>query len=1749
MRKLRFHKAEPIFPGGGTVEIIPFDFGRQNALYSRVRTELLDEAGIARARVHGQKHQTHALTSSMALRKARIAWTMVFFSMPVTLAPIISPFTPVRERNCTSSGLIARWVGTTTGTFTLTLNGEAATLTIGSLSFDVDASGYADVGTNNAITTDKGVLTITGISNSTVSYEYTLTSSQDHSGGEVSDTFAVNVIDATGDKAETKTLTINIVDDEPEISAKTVDPLVTSDVDVNSEDGATASVDITDLFSINPGADGQKSLEYEFAAPSITGVQALVGTETSDGTTYAWETVTVTASGSTVTGTTASGQTAFVVSVVGDTVKFDQKLALQHPNGEGTKEMTLGTLTLNATLTDNDNDTAGPASSTITLKVQDDVPTITVNALTDVDDLEVHEAAIGDSSNPDISDTITLSLSDVFDPDYGEDGPGLEVAEEYGFSFGESVENDRVETGLYALGDGGEQGDPLYLYMDPESDNRLYGATEETSEDNDPWFELNLNDGELTFTLLKPVWHDHTDLSDDDHVGEDEAVTLDGIPEGMVKLDYTIYDGDEDSDTKSLDLHDLGIKITIKDDVPTVSVVENEEPVSLAVDESWLQGTDTQPVGRETTFSEYIAAHADNMNNSMFVPDGNGSYSYVGEDIVEGAGEAFSNVASLSASSLFDFDYGKDGPISENATVYSLNVKPASSDEGTTVSFIVDGTSVEVTAYAAQIGSDTPLQTYTHDDVYLFEYNGSVYGVTLLEGEGETPVASSPVFEITIDEESGEIQMEQYTAILHDSPKPGDDYAEANDNSVTLPGMVQVKLAVTDADNDTVESPSLVDIALKFEDDVPAFVFKDNTASVTKHDGRLIVRSQGTALDTAGADGPMPVTVTTPDGSVDVDYLMVFDTSAMNFEADATTKTFKIFLGGADTTEDNAKDVTMTITTGLTGQTIKMTYDSANHEPVTLLEGTLDTEGNWRVDIETTFRIAETNDDGSYIYEEGSNTLIKADGELPLAFRITDSEGDTTTAFQSIPLKIINVDPNEVDYIGNGEDEFVVGNNGAAGTVAPGDVGGVTGGTVAASTYNICFILDTSSSMTSNYVGTGSSRQTRLAVAKESIQSFIEDSVLPSTTKTLYNMSICTFDDRERGTTNITIDNTGDTPIYKIGNVSYGNNVTNFLRGLSNALPGNNDVHQGTNYQSALNAANTWFGTLGDISSAKGNLTYFLTDGCPASGTQNGLSNQTLYESALPVYATLISRAANMEVNAIGFGVDSREAMSSLALFDNTTDKLDPDGTIANIEDYSAVPTTGGYTLYYGTVNSGNVTGTWRSTLYEGTYEALSNFKNADTHKTNYYYVEVSEGVYHPLSYSEGVWSYTDNNGSKVQLSDEQVYVYAGGGVSTQVETGDALSAAFQSGFSAPVFDDASGDTITVSNTSGVIYGDAMCTDMLRKEVERALSANGGDISVIPGVGSGYALFTWLQGEGHDVFEGTNTKYATWTKADTLEYMVDHSSELAYETVAVTNSEEDVPPVYYVRDLDGNYHTIDVNAQGKAVLSDPISSITLSEGEEIAERHAGVDRITGGDNGDIIFGQEGDDVINGGGGDDQLYGGSGSDVIHGGEGDDYIHGGAGSDNLYGDDGNDILLYDAADTVIDGGNGIDFLLSDDSTLNLDSLLGESGNVDNVEVLLNGTTEVLADLLSIAALEKDYDLALKDSDKDGNADSMTLTKAGADGTDGWIASGNVYEHHDSDGIVDLTMDVDVANLTVDTANTDTSVIILTIANSNG
>ena len=259
--------------------------------------------------------------------------------------------------------------------------------------------------------------------------------------------------------------------------------------------------------------------------------------------------------------------------------------------------------------------------------------------------------------------------------------------------------------------------------------------------------------------------------------------------------------------------------------------------------------------------------------------------------------------------------------------------------------------------------------------------------------------------------------------------------------------------------------------------------------------------------------------------------------------------------------------------------------------------------------------------------------------------------------------------------------------------------------------------------------------------------------------------------------------------------------------------------------------------------------------------------------------------------------------------------------------------------------------------------------------------------------------------------------------------------------------------TAAESASSGIIYGDALNTDLLLADlmnngaIKEALEAD--KITF----GSGAAVFAWLE-QNADLLK--STEFKGWDHSRTIDYALRHYKELGYETRL---GEGDT---IYLVDADGNVWNTD---------GTKVENVSLDD----TGREGGDDTIIGSRADDIFFGQEGDDTI------------------FGGSGDDFLDGGNGADKLYGGDGNDILVYDASDVLIQGGSGIDFMVSDDSTLTLTTLLsgGKDGHegpiVDSIEVLITGK-----DALSLTSLEqmaKDYGISITGSSLKLNDDLWT------------------------------------------------------------
>lgn len=193
---------------------------------------------------------------------------------------------------------------TVNGTITVTAGDGLTSITISDgvdETLTLDRATLAALGTTPlTITTDKGVLTLTGFTpgtsvggiptTGTLSYTYVLTSAQDHTGGTVTDAFALTVADEGGG-TDTGNLTILVQDDAPTARADT--NTIAEDAADNTTSGnvfgSGSSGDVADTI----GADGS-------ATPGpVTGVSfGAVGGTVGSPLTTAYGSIVINADGS-----------------------------------------------------------------------------------------------------------------------------------------------------------------------------------------------------------------------------------------------------------------------------------------------------------------------------------------------------------------------------------------------------------------------------------------------------------------------------------------------------------------------------------------------------------------------------------------------------------------------------------------------------------------------------------------------------------------------------------------------------------------------------------------------------------------------------------------------------------------------------------------------------------------------------------------------------------------------------------------------------------------------------------------------------------------------------------------------------------------------------------------------------------------------------------------------------------------------------------------------------------------------------------------------------------------------------------------------------------------------------------------------------------------------------------------------------------------------------------------------------------
>ena len=236
-------------------------------------------------------------------------------------------------------------------------------------------------------------------------------------------TLTATVTDKDGDSAIASISLgdkVGFRDDAPSVSTNTVSTVLEVDETVLTSND---SENFASAFTVNYGADGAGSTVYSLGVSSA-GEDSLLDDVASGNSIYLYENAGVIYGQ--VNNTTgiydASGINAFTLTVnsaTGD-VTLDQIRAITHPTGgiaspDELVRIAAGTVSLTATVTDKDNDTA---STSIDLGVKvgfrDDAPSVSTNTVSTV--LEVDETVLTSNDSENFASAFTVN--------YGADGAG-----------------------------------------------------------------------------------------------------------------------------------------------------------------------------------------------------------------------------------------------------------------------------------------------------------------------------------------------------------------------------------------------------------------------------------------------------------------------------------------------------------------------------------------------------------------------------------------------------------------------------------------------------------------------------------------------------------------------------------------------------------------------------------------------------------------------------------------------------------------------------------------------------------------------------------------------------------------------------------------------------------------------------------------------------------------------------------------------------------------------------------------------------------------------------------------------------------------------------------------------------------------------------------------------------------------------------------------------------------------------------
>nr|WP_187172450.1 retention module-containing protein [Aeromonas hydrophila] len=487
---------------------------------------------------------------------------------------------------------------TTVSGYSLSVTDSNSGLTSNGLAITLTKVGNDIVGS----TTDGEVFRISVASNGTVTLTQsaeldhlpeTVDNSNDNSlislaSGKVLLSATVTVVDGDNDTA-TGTVSADLggnIRFEDDVPSVTINAVVDSDITLTTQDAQTIGTDsdtATGSFAAAFLAAAVPSYGADGAGTTTVSGYSLSVTDSNSGLTSNGLAITLTKVGNDIVGSTTDGE-VFRISVASNgTVTLTQSAELDHlpetvdnSNDNSLISLASGKVLLSATVTvvDGDNDTAtGTVSADLggNIRFEDDVPSVTINAVVDSDiTLTTQDAqTIGTDS-----DTATGSFAAAFlaaaVPSYGADGAGTTTVSGYSLSVTDS------NSGLTSNG--------LAITL-TKVGNDIVGSTTDGEV-----FRISVaSNGTVTLTQSAELDHlpETVDNSNDN--------SLISLASGKVLLSatVTVVDGDNDTATGTVSA-DLGGNIRFEDDVPSVTInAVVDSDITLTTQDAQTIGTDS----------------------------------------------------------------------------------------------------------------------------------------------------------------------------------------------------------------------------------------------------------------------------------------------------------------------------------------------------------------------------------------------------------------------------------------------------------------------------------------------------------------------------------------------------------------------------------------------------------------------------------------------------------------------------------------------------------------------------------------------------------------------------------------------------------------------------------------------------------------------------------------------------------------------------------------------------------------------------------------------------------------------------------------------------------------------------------------------------------------------------------------------------------------------------------------------------